>query len=83
MLSSFEAYNGYVDLQQTPATSAKVILKVFAMAPGTSTSDTHVFSFISATAARAEADAIKEALSNAIQSAKSGGALPIAIIFIH
>ena len=67
-----------VDLQQTPATSAKVMLKVFAQTPGSSTSDTHVFSFTSATAARAEADAIKDALSNAIQSAKSGVTLPAA-----
>ncbi|KAL6717578.1 RNA polymerase II transcription factor B subunit 1 [Lecanora helva] len=66
------------DLQQTPATSAKVMLKVFAQAPGTSTSDTHVFTFTSATAARAEADVIKDALSNAIQSSKAGGSLPTA-----
>lgn len=49
------------------------MLKIFAQAPGTGTSETHVFSFTSATAARAEADAIKDALSRAIQSAKSGG----------
>lgn len=63
------------DLQQTPATSAKVMLKVFAEAPGTTTAETHVFSFTSPTAARAEADAIKDALSTAIQAAKSKGAL--------
>ena len=51
------------------------MLKIFAQAPGTSTSDTHVFTFTSATAARAEADSIKDALSKAIQSAKSAGAL--------
>ncbi len=54
------------------------MLKVFAQAPGTSTQDTHVFSFTSATAARMEADAIKDALSKAIQSVKSGGGLPAA-----
>ena len=54
------------------------MLKVFAQAPGTSTSDTHVFSFTSATVARAEADDIKDTLSNAIQVAKSAGALPAA-----
>ena len=52
------------------------MLKIFAQAPGTSTSDPHTFSFTSATTARAEADSIKDALSNAIQSAKSGGAMP-------
>lgn len=64
-----------LDLQQTPASSAKVMLKIFAQAPGTSTTDTHVFSFTSATVARAEADSIKDALSKAIQTSKSGGAL--------
>ena len=54
------------------------MLKIFAQAPGTSASDTHVFSFTSVTSARAEADAIKDALSNAIQSAKAGGVLPTA-----
>ena len=52
------------------------MLKIFAIAPGTSTPETHVFSFTSATTARAEADAIKDTLSRAIQMAKSGGALP-------
>jgi len=62
------------DLQQTPASSPKVMLKIFAQAPDTSIAETHVFSFTSATTARAEADAIKDALSKAIQSAKPGGA---------
>lgn len=52
------------------------MLKIFAQAPGSSESETHVFSFTSATAARAEANAIKDALSSAIQAAKSGSALP-------
>ena len=64
------------DLQQTPASSSKVMLKIFAHAPGASASETHVFSFTSRTTARAEADAIKDALSKAIQSAKSAG-LPL------
>ena len=51
------------------------MLKVFAQAPGSSTPDTHVFSFTSTTAARAEADGIRDALSSAIQSAKSAGPL--------
>ena len=61
----------HIDLQQTPATSAKVMLKVFAQAPGSKESETHVFSFTSTTAARPEADAIKDALSKAIQALKS------------
>ncbi|KAL8880537.1 MAG: hypothetical protein Q9198_002078 [Flavoplaca austrocitrina] len=66
------------NLQQTPASTPKVMLKVFAQPPGASTPDTHVFNFTSPTAARAEADAIKEALSKAIQQAKAGGAIPAA-----
>ena len=61
-----------LDLQQTPATSAKVMLKIFAQVQGASTPETHVFSFTSLTTARAEADAIKDALSKSIQAAKSG-----------
>lgn len=57
------------DLQQTPATSAKVMLKIFVQ--GASTTETHVFSFTSPKA-RAEADAIKNVLSTSIQIAKSG-----------
>ena len=65
-----------LDLQQTPASNPKVMLKIFAQAPGSSTPETHVFSFTSATAARAEADALKDALSRSIQTAKSGSTLP-------
>lgn len=61
-----------LDLQQTPATSAKVMLKIFAQTQGASASEQYVFSFTSPTTARAEADAIKDALSKAIQAAKSG-----------
>ncbi|MCJ1266774.1 RNA polymerase II transcription factor B subunit 1 [Lobaria immixta] len=60
------------NLQQTPATSAKVMLKIFAQTQGASASEQYVFSFTSPTTARAEADAIKDALSKAIQAAKSG-----------
>ena len=48
------------------------MLKIFVQPPGASAPDTHVFSFTSPTAARAEADAIKDALSKAIQAAKAG-----------
>ena len=47
------------------------MLKIFAQVPGTQAADTHVFAFTSHTAARAEADAIKDALSKAIHAAKS------------
>ncbi len=50
------------------------MLKILALAPGSSEPETHVFSFTSPTTARAEADAIKDALSRIIQSAKAGGA---------
>ena len=49
------------------------MLKIFAQTPGADSPEIHVFSFTSTTAARAEADAIKDTLSRAIQSAKSGG----------
>lgn len=61
-----------LDLQQTPATSAKVMLKIFAQTQGAPASEQYVFSFTSPTTARAEADAIKDALGKAIQAAKSG-----------
>ena len=62
-----------IDIQQTPAINPKVMLKIFAQAPGTSTSETHTFTYTSPTAARAEADTIKDALSKTIQLIKSGG----------
>ena len=49
------------------------MLKVFAQTPGAQAPDTHVFTFPSATTARAEADAIRDALSKAIQAVKTGG----------
>ncbi|KKZ61885.1 transcription initiation factor TFIIH subunit 1 [[Emmonsia] crescens] len=72
-------------LQQTPATSPKVMLKVFAQAtndgpspspnnapPGAT--EQYIFSFTSGPNARTEADAIKDALSAAIQAIKTGQA---------
>ncbi|QSS49320.1 RNA polymerase II transcription factor [Histoplasma capsulatum var. duboisii H88] len=72
-------------LQQTPATSPKVMLKVFAQAttinpsagpsPNNAPPDAteqYIFSFTSGTNARAEADAIKDALSATIQAIKTG-----------
>lgn len=75
-LPPFIGLTGPLDLQQTPATNPKVMLRIFAHAPGSSTSDTHVFSFTSSTNARIEADAIREFLKDAILSSKSGGGLP-------
>ena len=66
------------DLQQTPATNPKVMLRIFAQTPGASEPEIHLFSFTSPTTARAEADAIRDALSKAIQAVKSGARLPAA-----
>ncbi|KAL9594920.1 MAG: hypothetical protein Q9219_006751 [cf. Caloplaca sp. 3 TL-2023] len=63
------------NLQQTPASTPKVMLKIFVQAPGTPAPETHVFNFTSPIVARAEADAIKDALSKAIQQAKAGSAV--------
>ena len=51
------------------------MLKVFTSLPG-SGQETHVFQFTSALTARAEADAIKDALSRSIQAIKSGTPTP-------
>ena len=53
------------------------MLKVFTSLPG-SGQETHVFQFTSALTARAEADAIKDALSRSIQTIKSGTPTPAA-----
>lgn len=54
------------------------MLKVFAQPPGAPEPEIHLFSFTSPTAARAEADAIRDSLSKAIQAVKSGATLPAA-----
>ncbi|KAL8803857.1 MAG: hypothetical protein Q9182_002913 [Xanthomendoza sp. 2 TL-2023] len=66
------------NLQQTPANNPKVMLKIYAQTPGIPAPETHIFNFTSPTAPRAEADAIKEALSKAIQQVKAGGTTPAA-----
>ncbi|KAH0559444.1 hypothetical protein GP486_004042 [Trichoglossum hirsutum] len=68
------AVSNITNLQQTPASNPKVMLKIFAQPPAATAPETHVFTFTSATAARAEADAIKDSLSAAIQAAKLGTA---------
>ncbi|KAI4284089.1 MAG: hypothetical protein L6R35_004988, partial [Caloplaca aegaea] len=54
------------------------MLKIFVQAPGIPAPETHVFNFTSPTVARAEADAIRDALSRAIQQAKAEVAVPAA-----
>ncbi|KAJ6108339.1 General transcription and DNA repair factor IIH subunit tcf-29 [Penicillium sp. IBT 18751x] len=63
------------NLQQTPATAAKVMLKIFALAadaPPNSTPDTYTFQFTAGADARPQADAIKDALSARVNAAKAG-----------
>ena len=66
------------DLQQTPASNPKVMLKIFAQLPGAAQPETFIFNFTSAATARSEADAIKDALSTVIQNAKTGSPMPAA-----
>ncbi|KAL2361761.1 hypothetical protein RJZ56_005329 [Blastomyces dermatitidis] len=72
-------------LQQTPATSPKVMLKVFVQVSNAGPSpsphkappgatEQYIFSFTAGPNARAEADAIKDALSATIQAIKTGQA---------
>lgn len=59
------------NLQQTPETAAKVMLKIFDKSPNAAETITHLFHFNSATNARGEANAIKDVLTNLIQSVKA------------
>ena len=59
------------NLQQTPETSTKVMLKIFAQARDQPEPVAHIFNFISPKDARSEANAIKDALTTAIQNAKA------------
>ena len=61
------------NLQQTPPSSAKVKMKVFAQTSGAVEPITYTFDFSSPTKARAEADSLRDALSKAIQVAKAEG----------
>ncbi|CAZ85586.1 unnamed protein product [Tuber melanosporum] len=65
------------NLQATPATVAKVMIKVFATKEG-GAAEPYVFTFTSASSARMEADVMKEALTTSIQTFKnnSGTATP-------
>jgi transcription initiation factor TFIIH subunit 1 len=54
------------------------MLKIFTQAPGAA-EEAYVFNFtLPSTAARAEADAIKDALSNSIQTVRTDTAVPVA-----
>ncbi|KAL4752976.1 hypothetical protein BDW72DRAFT_48888 [Aspergillus terricola var. indicus] len=66
------------NLQQTPASSPKVMLKIFAVPSNNPSAapEQYIFSFTAGATARAEADAIKDALSAAIQAAKTAQATP-------
>lgn len=64
------------DLQQTPASSPKVMLKIFTQPPNVDAPQQHVFSFTSGADARSEADRIRDALSAAIAAVKSAPATP-------
>ena len=59
------------NLQQTPETNPKVMLKIFAQDPGKSEATAHVFNFTSSEDPRGEANGIKEALANVIQAQKA------------
>ncbi|KAL4808313.1 hypothetical protein BDV18DRAFT_134676 [Aspergillus unguis] len=67
------------NLQQTPASSPKVMLKIFVLPPNNPSAapEQYIFSFTAGATARAEADAIKDALSAAIQAAKSAQGTPV------
>ncbi|KAJ5899037.1 General transcription and DNA repair factor IIH subunit tcf-29 [Penicillium taxi] len=63
------------NLQQTPPTNPKVMLKIFAQppnAPAGAPSDNYVFQFTAVDGARAQADAIKDALSVRVNAIKAG-----------
>ncbi|GAM41630.1 hypothetical protein TCE0_042r14890 [Talaromyces pinophilus] len=60
------------NLQQTPASNPKVMLRIFAQQ--NETQEQYVFTFTSGANARAEADAIKDVLSAAIAAAKAASA---------
>ncbi|KAH8670265.1 hypothetical protein BGZ60DRAFT_375437 [Tricladium varicosporioides] len=62
------------NLQQTPESAAKVMLKVFEKSPDAAESVTHLFHFNSPTNPRLEANAVKDALTNLISTMKAGDA---------
>ncbi len=69
--TSVIAVSTITNLQQTPESSPKAMLKIFAQQKGQAEPVGHVFAFTSPSYARAEANAIKEALTTAIQAYKA------------
>ncbi|PYI06500.1 RNA polymerase II transcription factor [Aspergillus sclerotiicarbonarius CBS 121057] len=67
------------NLQQTPASNPKVMLKIFVLPPNApaNSPEQYVFSFTAGANARPEADAIRDALSAAIQAAKTAQNPPV------
>ncbi|RAK97564.1 TFIIH subunit TFB1 family protein [Aspergillus ibericus CBS 121593] len=67
------------NLQQTPASNPKVMLKIFVLPPNApaNSPEQYVFSFTAGANARPEADAIRDALSAAIQAAKNAQNPPV------
>ncbi|TAQ84451.1 hypothetical protein B7494_g7224 [Chlorociboria aeruginascens] len=59
------------NLQQTPESAPKVMLKIFEKSPDAAESVTHLFHFNSPSNPRAEANAIKDALTNLISAIKA------------
>lgn len=57
------------NLQQTPADKPKVMLKIFATEPGQAEPAAHTFTFTSASDARGEANALRDAISAAMSKA--------------
>jgi transcription initiation factor TFIIH subunit 1 len=68
----------HLDLQQSPATSAKVSLKIVVQPPGAAAPENHVFTLTSPTNARAELTAIIDPLKEIIAGLKAGTAPPVA-----
>lgn len=60
------------NLQQTPATAAKAVLKLFVQAPGASSPETHNFTFSSPSTAREELNAFIEPLKKILEAQRTG-----------
>lgn len=59
------------NLQQTPAANPKVALKIFVQTPGETEPTAHVFFFTSTSAAKAEQEAVTEALRGSLAAHKA------------
>jgi transcription initiation factor TFIIH subunit 1 len=65
--------NAIPDLQKSPATSAKVSVKIIVQLPNSSSPENYVFAFTSSTAARAQQESVVEVLRDVIAARKAGG----------